>query len=392
MEPDQKIPAVRATRLQGINLRSGRHALEAGEFDRLQGLYPFQTGLQRRISGKRIYRYLAGQSITALKQTFDGSGNIIVQAGATIQLYTLDEFLNRSTTPVITQSQTEEENFGMAIILHDDSNLVTGGSSQGYLTAAADSTAVSDTFYPRRLSAIEINETKSALLTVNTFKAASIIGGVATVTMTIATPAVVSLTAHNLTAGSAVIFQTTGALPTGVTSGTTYYVIAAGLTADAFEFSASIGGAAINTSGSQSGTHRAMNPGYFILVPGTYRLMMWMTYYGIAADCAVQWGLFNVTSNIFEVYSGTGVAILSQAEPRGTSSPVPNSNFLSCIECNVRVTSVAKTYQIRHKSGGNTATARSNNFCGDPVSMTGANVNGSAARNTYGLIQIIRIT
>lgn len=82
----------------------------------------------------------------------------------------------------------------------------------------------------------------------------------ATVTITVATPAVVSWTAHGLTAGNPVVFSTTGALPTGLTAGTTYYVIAAGLTANSFEVSATIGGSAINTSGSQSGTQTATNP------------------------------------------------------------------------------------------------------------------------------------
>lgn len=77
----------------------------------------------------------------------------------------------------------------------------------------------------------------------------------ATVTVTIASPAVFTKTAHGLSAGDPIIFSTTGALPTGLTAGTVYYVIAAGLMADAFEVSTSVGGAAVNTSGSQSGTH-----------------------------------------------------------------------------------------------------------------------------------------
>jgi hypothetical protein len=81
--------------------------------------------------------------------------------------------------------------------------------------------------------------------------------GSQTVTMTIASPAVVSWTAHGLSAGDAVVFNTSGALPTGVTAGTTYYVLSAGLTANAFEFSTTVGGTAANTSGSQSGTHNA---------------------------------------------------------------------------------------------------------------------------------------
>lgn len=76
-----------------------------------------------------------------------------------------------------------------------------------------------------------------------------------TVTMTIASPCVVSLTAHGLTLNDMVKFTTTGALPTGLVAGTTYYVIAAGLTADAFQVSASQGGSAINTTGGQSGVH-----------------------------------------------------------------------------------------------------------------------------------------
>jgi hypothetical protein len=76
-----------------------------------------------------------------------------------------------------------------------------------------------------------------------------------TFTVTLASPAVFSYTAHGLTAGDKVVFSTTGALPTGLTAGTTYFVLAAGLTANAFEVSLSDGGSAVNTSVSQSGTH-----------------------------------------------------------------------------------------------------------------------------------------
>ncbi len=81
----------------------------------------------------------------------------------------------------------------------------------------------------------------------------------ATCTITIASPAVITSTGHGFVAGDAVVFSTTGALPTGITAGTVYYVIAAGLTANDFEISATRGGAAVNTSGTQSGTHTATN-------------------------------------------------------------------------------------------------------------------------------------
>lgn len=78
-------------------------------------------------------------------------------------------------------------------------------------------------------------------------------GGI--VTVTVASPGVFTLNAHGLTAGTTVVFSTTGALPTGLTAGTTYYVITAGLTTNTFEVSASLAGTAVNTSGSQSGVH-----------------------------------------------------------------------------------------------------------------------------------------
>lgn len=74
-------------------------------------------------------------------------------------------------------------------------------------------------------------------------------------TVTIAIPGVFTQTAHGLVLNDQVVFSTTGALPTGLTAGTTYYVISGGLTADEFQVSATEGGTAITTTGSQSGVH-----------------------------------------------------------------------------------------------------------------------------------------
>jgi hypothetical protein len=76
-----------------------------------------------------------------------------------------------------------------------------------------------------------------------------------TITMTIASPAVLSWAAHGLPIGGAFQLTTTGALPTGVSINTTYYVITAGFGANSFQFAATPGGAAIVSTGSQSGTH-----------------------------------------------------------------------------------------------------------------------------------------
>lgn len=76
-----------------------------------------------------------------------------------------------------------------------------------------------------------------------------------TFTVTIASPAVLSLSAHGLVVGDAFYITTTGALPTGMAANTLYYVITAGYGTNSFEFSATRGGTAVNTSGTQSGTH-----------------------------------------------------------------------------------------------------------------------------------------
>lgn len=79
----------------------------------------------------------------------------------------------------------------------------------------------------------------------------------ATVTISIAAPGVVTWAAHGLVANTPVVFTTTGALPTGLTAGTTYYVSATGLTSGAFSVAATAGGSAITTTGTQSGVQTA---------------------------------------------------------------------------------------------------------------------------------------
>jgi len=81
-----------------------------------------------------------------------------------------------------------------------------------------------------------------------------------TVTITIASPGVVTWNAHTLQNGNAVVLTTSGALPTGLTAGTTYYVI--NQATNTFQLAATPGDSAINTTGTQSGTHTATSPSY----------------------------------------------------------------------------------------------------------------------------------
>ncbi len=70
--------------------------------------------------------------------------------------------------------------------------------------------------------------------------------------ITIASPAVVTVTSHGFTANMGVVFGGAGTLPTGLTAGTTYYVLSTGLAANTFQVSTSIGGTAVNTTGAFS--------------------------------------------------------------------------------------------------------------------------------------------
>ncbi len=118
-----------------------------------------------------------------------------------------------------------------------------------------------------------------------------------TVTLTIASPCVITLS-NVLAEGTAIKLATTGALPTGLTAGTTYYLRNVdGVTAN---LSATATGSVINTSGTQSGTQSISElvdvPTLqnYILVSDTSRfvLLFGTTDYGSTTldPMLVRWG------------------------------------------------------------------------------------------------------
>lgn len=81
------------------------------------------------------------------------------------------------------------------------------------------------------------------------------------VEISVGTPGVVTWQGHGQVAGQPVVFTNEGgALPTGLTAGTVYYVSATGLTANSFSVSATPGGAAIATTAAGSGVDTATAP------------------------------------------------------------------------------------------------------------------------------------
>lgn len=73
------------------------------------------------------------------------------------------------------------------------------------------------------------------------------------ITVSVASPGVVADPAHGLPVNTAVIFSGTGTLPTGLALATTYYIKTV-TDAGHYTLSATLGGSAINTTGSMTGT------------------------------------------------------------------------------------------------------------------------------------------
>lgn len=110
-----------------------------------------------------------------------------------------------------------------------------------------------------------------------------------TVTITIASPAVITWNSNPLSNGSPVYFATTGALPTGLTAGTVYYVV--NHATNTFQVAATLGGTAINTSGTQSGTQTAKAPG---IVPSVFDSIYLST--PVAIGGLVLFGSYTINS------------------------------------------------------------------------------------------------
>lgn len=98
---------------------------------------------------------------------------------------------------------------------------------------------------------LQAGGTAGLSLTTQNIVSSSVLSSI--VSTPIASPGITTWVGHGLSANQPIVYSTTGALPTGLVAGTTYYVLAAGLGTDVFEVSATPGGAAINFTGTTSG-------------------------------------------------------------------------------------------------------------------------------------------
>ena len=142
--------------------------------------------------------------------------------------------------------------------------------------------------------------------------------GTQTCTISSATPAVITKADHRLQAGAIIIFSSTGTLPSGISAGEEYFVMAAGLTNNTFQITATFGSTtAVNTTSVGSGTHSYQRT-YELLMPGN-RSMLGNDYtqindmgYGIIAN---NGGLVEAVS-MFTYYAYTSYYSLNGGQIR----------------------------------------------------------------------------
>lgn len=232
-----------------------------------------EAGSLKRLPGVTTINHANEAAVLQIAQMNDGTGSIVVQYDdGSEKLFTLAEIFGRAgDTSDLTLEPgeeiigTTEDSFPQALIVHEEAQGTHGGAIGSAL----------NTWYNWKLTGNPVNEStivstfnnSAASPNPNTFILQSgtyrveayctvnvnysvLNSDLRVCTITVASPAVVSNTGHGLTTGDAIFFSLPfqGTLPTPLVADTTYYVIAAGLTADAFQISATFGGSAINTT------------------------------------------------------------------------------------------------------------------------------------------------
>ncbi len=170
-------------------------------------------------------------------------------------------------------------------------------------------------------------------------------GKVATFTVTIASPGVVTLSGHGFNGGERVILQTTGALPTGLSVNTVYFVKF--IDANTFNLATTLGGANINTSGSQSGTHTLNTESILVQTAATTQ--------SLALRCRIKDNRGNCVQ--FSIENTTALLV-------GNNSTTQGGNLLPAASKTFRI--IANKYQFLVMVPGVFNTARNLVFVSCP--------------------------
>ncbi len=206
--------------------------------------------------------YLAPPSGSAILKANSGGALANATAGT--------DYLDKGTTSLITVGYTVTPNNLGSITSGTVTPAAASGNYQYYLNNGAHTLAT-----PAADSGIDIlvmnGVTPGAITIGSGYRVGASVGDTyattartsATVTITNASPGVVSWTSHGFVVGDPVYFTTSGSLPTGLTASTIYYVSTV-VNANSFQVSATQGGSAINTSSAGSGTHTGQAPSMWL--------------------------------------------------------------------------------------------------------------------------------
>lgn len=252
-------------------------------------LIRWRTGLVEKIGGwVRYYPLSIGSKIVDLHGWQDINTADHLGVGAVSSLSVITNGALQPITPQTTTTNTFP-NFaatsGSAIIQIVDSNIVNPTTNNSVFIGTPISVGG---LVIQGLYAITAN-INSDTYQINAGSLATLSTTSHSVTMTNANPGVVTWTAHGLLANAPVFFTTTGALPTNVISNKTYYVLAAGLTTNTFEFSATPGGTPIDTTagvqtGTQTGTANAGTAPVFTTISSSAVVNVYEPNHGFIAQ------------------------------------------------------------------------------------------------------------
>jgi hypothetical protein len=201
----------------------------------ISAVYAGSIGVGTVISGNSV----TGTSVTGLGTGTGGVGTYTIAASQTVASTTI------SGTYSGTQTVKLSTSFGGSAV-----DITAVGSGNMTMTPVSLGITAPVGTTTKALATCEFVSISSPFSATNW--AASETVATQTATITIASPAVVTVTTAPAN-DTAVSFSTTGALPTGITADAAYYVI--NRTATTYQIAATIGGAAITTSGTQSGVH-----------------------------------------------------------------------------------------------------------------------------------------
>lgn len=215
---------------------------------------------------------LAGTTVTSGTRDVLSTGGITIAAGYEVYQY-MGDFMHRAYSRRMVDDPSDRSAIQDAI-----NDISTRGG--GEVVLPAGSFTLDDSTPIEMKAGVMLRGAGKHATTLN---APTVTTG--TVTMTIASPAVITWGSHGLSTGSIVTFSTTGALPTGISAGVTYWITA--VSASTFKVSTSLAncnaGIFVNTSGVQSGTHTCTPHYLMFYTPNSYSENYTNTGVGAAA-------------------------------------------------------------------------------------------------------------